>query len=172
MDKRGVGWMAMYASMKADSKRSVDDEGLEKTPLKHKRIKQELVEAGMTRYGLLKFNSRYLPNIMHDNEHVRGVIYGRFREGDELLNYTDRMVVATDRRIISLNHKPGYTDVDEFTYDIIDGIQDSVAGLFAAVTINSKVSHFTVSFVNKQCAEIFVHYIEKRRLEYFESSAG
>lgn len=144
-----------------------NDEGIESRKTKSKRIRQELIEAGMTDYGLGKFNTHYLPTIIHDLEHIQGVVYGRYREGSGLLNWVDRMVVATDRRVISFNHKPAYTDIDEFTYDMIDGIDASTAGPFTAVTLNTKISHFTVRFVNKRCADIFVHYIEKTRLEYF-----
>lgn len=147
-----------------------NNEGTEDYADKIRRIKSELKAVGVSAYGLRKFDSRYLPAIIHDHEHVKGVIYGRFHEGNGPLNWVDRMVVATDRRILSFNHKPGFTDVDEFTYDMIDGIDASTAGPFTAVTLNTKVSHFNVRFVNKRCADIFVHYIEKRRLEYFEGS--
>lgn len=145
-----------------------NNEGLETLPQKRLRLRKEMVAAGVNAHGLSKFDSHYLPTIIHDLEHIKGVIYGRFREGPGFLNWVDRMVVATDRRVISLNHKPGYTDIDEFTYDIIDGVDLSRAGPFYAVTLNTKIGHFTVRFVRRQCAEIFVHYIEKRRLEYFE----
>jgi len=135
---------------------------------KRQRIREELKAAGVTGFGLNKFNSRYLPQVIHDHEHILGVIYGRFGEGPGLLSLTDRMVVATDLRVVSLNRKPGYTYVDEFTYDIIDGVVETRAGPFAAVTLNTKVAHFTIRFVNVRCADIFVHYIEKRRLEHFQ----
>lgn len=132
-------------------------------------VRIELIKAGMTAYGLRKFNSRYLPSILHDQEHVKAVIYGRYGEGPGLLQWADRMVVATDRRIISLNHKPGYTDEDEFTYDVVDGVDALTAGPFTAVTLNTKVSHFTLRFVNRRCADKFVHYVEKRRAEFVDN---
>lgn len=142
-------------------------------PLEQKknRVRRELIAAGMTAYGLRKFNTRYLPRLLADNEHVKGVIYGRFSERPGLLSYVDRMVVATDQRVISLNHKPGYTDVDEFTYDTIDGVEESIVLSFSAVTLNTKVAHFTIRFANKRCAAQFVRYVEQRRLDYFTSKA-
>ncbi|MGZ6005411.1 MAG: PH domain-containing protein [Candidatus Saccharimonadales bacterium] len=134
---------------------------------KLKRVRNELKAAGMTSYGLNKFNARYLPKIILDNEHIQSVIYGRYTEGAGFLNFVDRMVVATDERVISINHKPGYTDIDEFTYDIIDGVEESTAGPFAAVTLNTKVSHFTIRFVNKKCAQNFVNFVEGRRVDYY-----
>lgn len=151
-----------------DSSISIDD-GTEPINIKEKRIKQELKNACATYYGLLKFNSRFLPKVIHSNEHIIGVIYGRFAEGPGLLSLTDRMVVATDRRLIALNHKPGYTDLIEFTYDVVDGVEHSQAGPFAAVKINTKTGPYNLRFVRKACAEKFVHYLEKRRIEYFSN---
>lgn len=154
-----------------DSTISADD-GSESLEDKIKRVKRELAAAGATIYGLAKFNSRYLPKIIHSNENIRAVIYGRYTEGPGLLSLTDRMVVATDRRVISLNHKPGYTDIDEFTFDVIDGIEESRAGPFASVKINTKIAPFSIRFVRIACAEKFVHFIEKRRLEYFDKKTA
>jgi hypothetical protein len=137
---------------------------------KTKRCLQELVQAGMTKYGLKKFNTKYLPKIIHDGEKIEAVIYGRYTEGPGLLSWVDRMIVATDRRVISLNHKPGYTDIDEFTYDTINSVEASNAGPFSSVRLNTKVSSANVRFVNRVCAEKFVHYIENRRLEFFQTT--
>lgn len=146
------------------------DQDSEKHAAKVARIKREFVKAGMTKWGLAKYNTRYLPRILHPNEHVMAVIYGRFSEAPGFLNWVDRMIVATDRRIISLNHKPGYTDIDEFTYDIVDGVEISTVGPFSAVRLNTKIDSLAIRFVNNNCAEKFVHYIEKRRLEFFQTS--
>lgn len=154
-----------YATAFKDNPNS---EGLETLSQKRLRLRKEMIEVGVNTRGLSKFDSHFLPTIIHDLEHVEGVIYGRFHEGPGFLDWVDRMVVATDRRVISLNHKPGYTDIDEFTYDIIDGVEVTTAGPFSAVALNTKVKHFTIRFVRKKCAEIFAHYIEKRRLEYFD----
>lgn len=136
--------------------------------LLRERLKTELMHAGMTSWGMKKFNTKYLHKIIHPNEHVEGVIYGRFSEAPGWLNWVDRMVVATDRRVISLNHKPGYTDIDEFTYDVIDGVEISRAGAFSSVRLHAKTGNVSVRFVNRLCADKFVHYIEQRRLEFFQ----
>lgn len=129
------------------------------------RITNELITSGVSSYGLRKFNSHHLPLIIHEDEHILGVLYGRFHESFGLLDWVDRMLVATDRRIISLNHKPGYTDIDEFTYDVVTGISSSTAGPFTAVTLNTKINSISIRFVKKRCAEIFMHVIEQHRLE-------
>ncbi len=63
------------------------------------RIKQELKDAGLTSYGLLNSESRYLPQLIHEDEHIGGVVYGKHKNGLAML-------VATDRRVIFLDKKP------------------------------------------------------------------
>lgn len=129
------------------------------------RIKQELTNAGVTGFGLRKFNSKYLPKVIHEEEHIMGVIYGRYQEDGGFLGWVDRMLVATDRRVVSLNHKPGFTDVDEFMYDMVAGIESSTAGPFTAIVLKTRTRKITVRFVNAKCAEKFVQYIELRQVE-------
>jgi hypothetical protein len=170
MDKRDLGVTALAHS--ADSAKAggtAHSKDKESFIHKRSRLRQELVKAGMTAYGLSKFNTRHLPSIIRDGEHVHGVIYGRHIEGPGFLGWMDRMIVATDHRVISFNHKPGYTDDDIFTYDVINGVDASTAGPFTAVTLETRSGKVTIRFVNKRCAEIFIKYIAKRRLEFFRT---
>jgi hypothetical protein len=136
---------------------------------KNRRIRQELTKAGMSFYGLSKFNTRYLPSIIKDDEHIHGVVYGRHVEGSGFLNWVDRMMVATDHRIISFNHKPGYTDDDVFTYDVVNGVDATAAGPFRAVTLDTRTGKVTIRFVNKRCAEKFIKYVAERRMTFFKT---
>lgn len=129
------------------------------------RITRELTACGMTGWGLRKFNSRYLMEIIHDDEHIKGVVYGRYRENGGLLNWVDHMLVATDHRVISLNHKPGFTDMDEFGYDVVTGVETSTAGPFTAITLHTRLRDYNLRFINAACAHTFVEYIESRRLD-------
>ena len=132
------------------------------------RIKDELSSVGVTWYGRHKFNTHFIPKLIHEYEHIKGVIYGRFREDGGFLSMADHMLVATDLRIISFNHKPGYTDIDEFTYDAVIGVDYTTAGPFSSVTLQTRLRDFTLRFVNPTCAKIFITYLEARRFEYHE----
>ena len=122
------------------------------------RIKQELRQAGVTRYGLLKGESRHLPRIIHPDEHIHGAIYGRAKEGSIML-------VATDRRVIILDWKPLFTNTDEITYDVVSGVKMGSQGIFTSVTLHTRIKDYALKFVNFKCADRFVDYIEERRLE-------
>jgi hypothetical protein len=133
-------------------------------PLKHEqRIKQELRELGVSRYGLLKLESRFLPRIIHKGEHIMGVVYGSHQEGSV-------MIVATDRRIIVLDKKPLFVNEDEISYVVVGGVSFSHAGLGTTVTLHTRTKDYTVQTLNQQCARGFVEYIERRCLEHNESA--
>lgn len=129
----------------------------------HDRIFKELQEAGVTRYGMTKFAIHYLPNIIRKDEHVKGVVYGRYRDKQGTSNWNEGMLIATDLRIIFLDHKPGFTYTDEVTYDVVSGINFTTA-LFSSVTLHTRVTDFQIRFTNTKCAENFTKYVEERRV--------
>ncbi len=129
-------------------------------PVSHsERIKNELTALGVTKYGLLKMESRYLPHIIHKDEHIGGVVYGRNEEGSVML-------VATDRRVIYLDKKPMFVNEDELTYDVVSGVNFSRAGVGSVVILHTKVKNYSMRTLNQTCAEGFVEYIESRCLEH------
>lgn len=84
-----------------------------------KRVKAELIKAGVTTYGLMKAESRHLPEHVHEDEHIGGVVYGRYEGGSG-------MIVATDKRVLFLDYKPFYKSTDEIHYDVVSGDRKSV----------------------------------------------
>lgn len=128
------------------------------TRQKVKRIIRELVQAGATPYGLMKSESRYLPKILHDDEHIEAVVYGQHQD-------SSAMLVATDERIIYLDKKPMVTLFDEVSYEVISGIQFDIHLLFATVVLHTPVKNYDIRFANIRCGEKFARYIETQRLE-------
>jgi len=132
-----------------------------------KRIKQELIAAGVTNFGLKKFAIKYLPKVIHENEHIKGIVYGRYGiEGGPSLN--EGTLIATDLRIIFLDHKPGYTKKDIITYDVVSGVKITTA-IFSAVTLHTRLGDFVIRFANSNCANRFKKYIESHRIENIDS---
>ena len=134
-----------------------------------KRIKQETLAAGVTKFGMKKFGIKYLPKVIHENEHIGGVVYGRYSEKGGP-KYSEGALIATDLRVIFLDHKPGYTKKDIITYDVVSGINTTTA-IFSAVTLHTRLGDFVIRFANPKCANIFKTYIEKRRLEHLNGSS-
>ena len=123
-----------------------------------KRIRSELVKAGMTSYGLLKGESRHLPELIHEDEHIGGVVYGRYSGGSG-------MIVATDKRVLFLDYKPFYHSTDEIKYDVISGVSVNQQDGTAGVVLHSRLGDYKLRFVNVKCATHFTHYIERKAVE-------
>jgi hypothetical protein len=133
-------------------------------PTHEQRVKQELAAAGVTKYGFMKFAVHYLPGLIHDDEHIGGIVYGRYTDKKSGNRWNEGMLVATNLRIIFLDHKPGYTASDEISYSAVSGVKLTWA-VFSAVTLHTRVGDYQIRFVNTKCANKFVSYVEDRQLE-------
>lgn len=71
-----------------------------------------------------------LPNILWDDEQVRGALQGLYGGGQGLLIATDRRMMFVDKKLIGNRVK-----VEDFPYDSISSIQYELKMLFATVTI-------------------------------------
>jgi len=119
------------------------------------RIRQELKDVGMTPYGFMKLETDHLPEIIHENEHIKGVVYGRLEDSLDSV-----MLVATDKRVLFVDCKPFYKNSDEITYQVVAGIKLSTVGPFAGIVLHTRVKDYALRFVNVVCAETFTKYIE------------
>ncbi len=127
------------------------------------RIRAELKAVGVGMVGLHTPESKALAKLLHADEHIHGVVYGR---------YTDSLswLVATDQRVLFVDRKPLYSTTDELSYDTVTGVKMTRAGLFVSVVLHTKIDNYSVRFVSPKCANIFVKYIESRRLESSETT--
>jgi len=132
------------------------------------RIATELKAAGASSYGAIKFASRYLPTVIHPDEHVMAAVYGRYDEGGGLLSLSAGMLVATEKRVIFLDHKPGFTSMDEITYDVVSGVKKVSSTLASTLTLHTRVGDYVIRFANASGSDKFIHYIETRRVEISE----
>jgi hypothetical protein len=92
-------------------------------------------------------------------------VYGRYSEGNGPLQWVEVMLVATDKCILFVDHKPGFSKVDELTYDVVSGVKKVYTWPFSSVTLHTRIGDYTLRFANAKCIDIFVQYIETRRLE-------
>tara|TARA_B100001245_G_scaffold123230_1_gene90690 strand:- start:454 stop:1338 length:885 start_codon:yes stop_codon:yes gene_type:complete len=128
------------------------------------RVRDELKAAGLTRWNLRRFTSSYLPQVIHPDEQIMAAISGRHKEVEGAFGLIEGMLVATDRRVIYLDHRPGYTTMDEISYDVISGVNLSRTLFSASVTLYSKVDTYTLSYSRMPPAQKFVDYIEAHTL--------
>lgn len=123
-----------------------------------KRVRKELVDAGMTPYGLLKFETRHLPALIHEDEKIGGVVYGLNENGSA-------MIVATNLRVIYLDHKFLYHKNEELSYDIVGGVTKNEQGGRSGIVLHTRAGDFKLRYVNTKAAQRFVKYIESRQIE-------
>lgn len=126
-----------------------------------RRVSDELRQAGVSRLGLLRMESRYLPQVIHPDEHIDGVVYGHSDEGSVML-------VATDRRVIFLDKKPLFINKDQISYYVVTGVKFSHAGPGTTVILHTRIKDYTIHSLNQKAAEKFVKLIESRCLEHQE----
>lgn len=126
------------------------------------RIKQELRAVGVSKFALHKFTTHYLPRVIHPGEHIEAAVFGRHKETEGLFGAIEGALVATDRRVIFINHQPGYTTMDELGYDKVSGVNLSRAGLYSSLTLFTKIANYTLSFASPKCAKKLAEYIESR----------
>lgn len=123
------------------------------------RVKKELLQAGVTRHGIMRAEGRYLPSVIHQNEHVMAAVYGRSNDGSAML-------VATDRRVLYVDKKPMFTTCDEISYEVVAGVgQSQKNGLVAGITLFTRMGNYTINYATIKSAQIFKEYIESSRLE-------
>lgn len=128
------------------------------------RIYKELRDAGISKWATRTLEGRSIPAIIHDDEHIGAAVSG-FSETSYV------MLIATDRRIIYLDRKPIFTNMDEITYDIVTGVKCNDLGLYSGVNLHTRLKEFEVRWVNENAARNFVHFIELRKLEQLKESA-
>ncbi len=121
------------------------------------RVRQELKDVGMTRYGLMKLSTRYVPEVIGLDEQIGGAVYGWGIAGAAIL-------VATDRRILYIDRKPFFTTSDELTYDVVSGVKIHTGGPFCTIILHTRRNDYRLRYVNENCARNFVKYIEQRRI--------
>jgi len=123
------------------------------------RVRKELKAAGMSSYGRMKDEARNVANLLHPEEHVKGVAYGRYEGGSAML-------IATDRRVLFFDKKPLFQTLDELTYDVLSGIKLTQQTLFSSLILFTRIGNYTLRYVNLKSAIIFRDYLERHLLEH------
>jgi hypothetical protein len=136
-------------------------------PISHnQRIMQELQALGAVKYDMWLPETHALPEIIHPNEHLKGVVYGRYKQkgryGQEAstLSKGRGMLMVTDKRVLFLDKKPMFTRFDEIPQEIISGVTYTKVGFAGTVALHTRAGDFTVRTFNERCAKAFVEAIE------------
>ncbi len=123
------------------------------------RVTEDLKRLGATHIELMSSESSYLPKIIHHKEIIGGIAYGHHEVG-----YC--MLVATNRRVIFLDKKPFFANVDDITYDVVSGVSFGTAGFGSTLTLHTRIKDIKLMTMNDNSAKIFVDYVQLRCLEH------
>lgn len=134
--------------------------------LKKERIEKELDAVGVIHRRIHPFTSNYLPRILHEDEHIRAAVFGRRKESEGFFGFVEGMLVATDERVIFLDHRPGYSTMDEVSYEKVSGVNLSTTLLYASVTLFTKIMNYRISFANHTSAKLFTDFIENKVIKH------
>ena len=126
----------------------------------------ELKKAGLSHPGRHPFTTNYLPRVLHADERIMAALFGRMKESEGFFGFVEGLLVATDRRVLFLDHRPGYTTTDEVSYDVVSGVNISSTIFNSSVTLFTKIANYKLSFVDHDAAQKFADYIESRVLEH------
>lgn len=127
------------------------------------RIKAELKANGALPYDLLLPETYYLPTVIHDDEHIKGSIYGRYEYEGAIGRGA---LVATDQRVIFLDKKPFFVHYDEINFMIIGSVTYTRTAIVGYVTLRTRLGNFQLRTFNHRNAYNFVQYIEEHCLRH------
>ena len=125
----------------------------------HARVIEELKLLGASFYGQTMMEARYLPSVIHPDEHLEGVVYGWQSVGIV-------MMVATDRRVLFIDKKPLYVRDDEISYASVRGVSHAHKILLTTVVLHTQVDDFVINTFNQKSVRHFVKALERHSLEY------
>ncbi len=123
------------------------------------RITAELKDVFMSRLAIKSSEGRYLPYIIHDDEHIKAAVFGYQEAGFVML-------VATDKRVIFLDKKPLFVNQDEVTFDVVSGVKLNETIIGTTLKLHTRVKDYKLFTFNEDSAEHFMHYIETHCLEF------
>ena len=130
------------------------------------RIYTELRQLGADWYDMQLPETHVLPRVIHINERLVGVVYGRYKQkgryGQEpkTLSLGRGALVVTDKRVLFIDRKPLWLRCDEIPRDIISGVTYNQAWPAATIALHTRAGDFSIRTFNLRCAGSFVEAVE------------
>ena len=135
------------------------------------QIRRQLRQLGAVQYDLWLPETSILPLVIHTDERIEGIVYGKYRHATVGVPIIGRgALVATDRRVLLIDHKPLFMKCNEISYQVINGVSYSRAGFAGTVILHTHLGDVSVRTFNQQCAYNFVEAIENSILTSKEQS--
>lgn len=135
------------------------------------QIEKDIEALGAVKYDLLLPETHALPFIIHPDERIIGIVYGRYKQQNG--NLVGRgALIATNERVLLLDKKPLFVRLDEITYFVVSGVTYSRVALAGTVTLHSRTGDTSVRTFNQNCARSFVEAVESVIYKNTKGGAG
>jgi hypothetical protein len=129
--------------------------------MRWQEIERNVRNIGADSYDILLPETHVLATITNSDEHILGIVYGRYKESnDDLIGRG--ALVATDRRVILVNRKPFYINCNEIKYDVVSGVSYARVGFMGTVTLHTRMGDIHLRTFNQNCAKHFIQAMEGR----------
>jgi hypothetical protein len=127
-------------------------------------MKDTLQALGADDFDLLLPETHALIDVIHEDENIVGIVYGRYKQSGAEHASGRGALVATDHRLLLVDKKPLFLKCDELSYMVVSGVSFSKAGIAGPVTVHSRMGDIGIRTYNFTCASTFVDAIETRCL--------
>ena len=126
---------------------------------------RDLRKLGAVMYDFWLPETHALPSIIHQDERIQGIVYGRYKHYGGEETEGRGALVATSKRILLVDKKPMFLRCDELTYEVVSGVTYTKAGPAGTVTLHTRAGDISVRTFNHRCAKTFVAAIETNRFQ-------
>jgi hypothetical protein len=128
----------------------------------NKLIRNEIRKLGANSYDLLLPETHLLPIIVQPKEIINGIVYGRYKQDNSHKEPIRGrgLLLATDRRVILVDHKPLFLRCLEYPYRTIGGISYGKVGTLITIKLYSRVGNLSITTANSRAADKFVSVIQ------------
>lgn len=128
-----------------------------------KDLREILESLGANKYDLWLPETYSIAKIVKEDEQLLGIVYGRVTQDQGMKQIYGRgVLIATDSRVILIDRKPLFVSYDEFSYEVVSGVNYRHVGVNGTIVLHTRLGNITVSTMNRKCAEIFTNAIEQK----------
>lgn len=128
--------------------------------MQHDEVNEVLRQLGAVLYDFWLPETHALPYIIHPDEKIIGIVYGKYENNGAEPAEGRGALVATDNRILLIDKKPLFLKCDELTYNVVSGVTYTKVGPSGTVTLHTRAGDIKIRTLNQKCARTFVHAIE------------
>jgi len=123
-----------------------------------KEVEQKLAELGHHNRYLARAEVYELPHILSDNEEILAVVTGYYQNGFALL-------VATNYRMLLIDKKPFFLNMEDTRYDMISEVDYSNHLLDAAISIRTINKTMVFKSIRQRKLRMICNFIQQKVME-------